>query len=206
MEVGCSRIWGLVPTTQSHVGGTPHKPALPATQPRAPPATPDPKSSTRHTEQRVQWKNTLLKRGAYSPEYEEEGGEKLESTRAPTHRIQGHLFPFHCQNKKTCYCLMCVVLNHLTNVQVMALCGSWILKFHCFLKESLSIFNYSSCKINNHNFILLLIAALAKSFREKTKVHFGLYFSLFEWFHPLYVKDKENQYHTQEYVKVPRQI
>ena len=96
MEVGCSRIWGLVPTTQSHVGGTSHKPALPTTQPRTPPATPDLKSSTCHTEQRVQWKNTLLKRGAYSPEYEEEGGEKLESTRAPTHRTlseakpQGH--------------------------------------------------------------------------------------------------------------------
>ena len=51
MEVGCSRIWGLTPTTQTQVGGTPHKPALTATQPRAPPATPDPKSSTRHTEQ-----------------------------------------------------------------------------------------------------------------------------------------------------------
>ena len=42
MEVGCSRIWGLTPTTQTQVGGTPHKPALPATQPRAPPTTPDP--------------------------------------------------------------------------------------------------------------------------------------------------------------------
>ena len=36
MEVGCSRIWGLKPTTQTQVGGTPHKPALVATQPRAP--------------------------------------------------------------------------------------------------------------------------------------------------------------------------
>ena len=46
MEVGCSSIWGLTPTTQTQVGGTPHKPALPATQPRAPLATPDPKSSS----------------------------------------------------------------------------------------------------------------------------------------------------------------
>ena len=59
MEVGCSRIWGLKPTTQTQVGGTPHKPALPATQPRAPPTTPDPKSSTRHTEQWVQWKKSI---------------------------------------------------------------------------------------------------------------------------------------------------
>ena len=51
MEVGCSRIWGLKPTTQTQVSGTPLKPALLATQPRAPAATPDHKTSTRHTEQ-----------------------------------------------------------------------------------------------------------------------------------------------------------
>ena len=65
IQVGCPRIWGLVPTTQTQVGGTPHKPALPATQPRAPPTTPDPKSSTRHTQQWVQWKN--YKEGALTP-------------------------------------------------------------------------------------------------------------------------------------------
>ena len=37
MEVGCSRIWGLQSTTQTQVGGIPHKPAVPATEPRAPP-------------------------------------------------------------------------------------------------------------------------------------------------------------------------
>ena len=57
MEVGCSRIWGLKPTTQTQVGGTPHKPAQPAIQPWALPATSDPKSSTHHTEQWVQRKN-----------------------------------------------------------------------------------------------------------------------------------------------------
>ena len=64
MEVGWSRIWGLVPLTQTQVGGTPHKPALPATLPRAPPATPDPRTSTRHTEQWVEWKK-LLKKGPW---------------------------------------------------------------------------------------------------------------------------------------------
>ena len=67
MEAGCSRIWELVLTTQNQVGGTPHKPAPPATQPRAPRATPDPKSSTRNTEQWVQWKK-LLRRGPDSLE------------------------------------------------------------------------------------------------------------------------------------------
>ena len=60
--VGCSRIWGLKPTSQTQVGGTPHKPTQPATQPRAPPTTPDPKSSIRHTEQWVQWKETIEER------------------------------------------------------------------------------------------------------------------------------------------------
>ena len=39
MEVGCPGAKGLVPQTQTQVGRTPHKPALPTTQPRAPPAT-----------------------------------------------------------------------------------------------------------------------------------------------------------------------
>ena len=67
MEVGCSRIWGLKPTTQTQVSGTPHKPAVSATQPQAPPATPDPKSSTRHTEQWVQWKKQLGRGGRGNP-------------------------------------------------------------------------------------------------------------------------------------------
>ena len=40
MEVGCPGARGAgSPPTQTQVGRTPHKPALPATQPRAPPAT-----------------------------------------------------------------------------------------------------------------------------------------------------------------------
>ena len=38
MEVGCSKIWGLKPTTQTQVGVTPHKPALTATQHQTNPA------------------------------------------------------------------------------------------------------------------------------------------------------------------------
>ena len=43
---------------------------------------------------------------------------------------------------------------------------------------------------------------LAKSIRGRTNITFGLYHSLYEWFHPLYLKDKENGYKTREYVKV----
>lgn len=31
-------------------------------------------------------------------------------------------------------------------------------------------------------------------------LHYGLYNSLYEWFHPLYLKDKKNGFKTQEFV------
>ena len=43
---------------------------------------------------------------------------------------------------------------------------------------------------------------LAKAIRSKTDIHFGLYHSLFEWFHPLYLKDKANKYQTNYFVQV----
>ena len=43
---------------------------------------------------------------------------------------------------------------------------------------------------------------LASSIRKRTNITFGLYYSLYEWFHPLYRKDKENKFSTQEYVDV----
>ena len=50
---------GLVPPTQT----PPHKPALPATQPRAPPAKPSPTPNTRHTEQEFSGKTKAIGRG-----------------------------------------------------------------------------------------------------------------------------------------------
>lgn len=35
-----------------------------------------------------------------------------------------------------------------------------------------------------------------------TNVTFGLYFSLYEWFNPWYLRDKRNDFQTQEFVKV----
>ena len=43
---------------------------------------------------------------------------------------------------------------------------------------------------------------LASSIRKRTNIKFGLYYSLYEWFHPLYLKDKENKFTTQLYVNV----
>ncbi|XP_064595047.1 alpha-L-fucosidase-like [Liolophura sinensis] len=45
-----------------------------------------------------------------------------------------------------------------------------------------------------------LVGELAAAIRNKTDIHFGLYHSLFEWFHPLYLQDKANKFSTQEFV------
>lgn len=45
-----------------------------------------------------------------------------------------------------------------------------------------------------------LVGELANAIRNKTKLHFGLYHSLFEWFHPLYLRDKANGFKTQDFV------
>ena len=48
----------------------------------------------------------------------------------------------------------------------------------------------------------LSLGELADAIRGNTDITFGLYHSLFEWFHPLYDKDKKNHFETQDYVRV----
>ena len=43
---------------------------------------------------------------------------------------------------------------------------------------------------------------LASAIRKRTNITFGLYYSLYEWFNPLYLEDKENKFATQTYVDV----
>ncbi|KAG8176478.1 hypothetical protein JTE90_007148 [Oedothorax gibbosus] len=45
-----------------------------------------------------------------------------------------------------------------------------------------------------------LLGDLAKAIRNKTDIHFGVYHSMFDWFHPLYLLDKQNNYKTQFFV------
>jgi len=45
-----------------------------------------------------------------------------------------------------------------------------------------------------------LVGELANAIRNKTDVRFGLYHSLFEWFNPLYLKDKKNSFQTSDFV------
>ncbi|XP_072265115.1 plasma alpha-L-fucosidase [Pyxicephalus adspersus] len=41
-----------------------------------------------------------------------------------------------------------------------------------------------------------LVGELAEAIRNNTDLHFGLYHSLFEWFHPLFLSDKNNYFKT----------
>jgi alpha-L-fucosidase len=43
---------------------------------------------------------------------------------------------------------------------------------------------------------------LASAIRNKTDIHFGVYHSLFEWFNPLYLEDKANNWSTTRFVDV----
>ncbi|CAF0754252.1 unnamed protein product [Didymodactylos carnosus] len=46
-----------------------------------------------------------------------------------------------------------------------------------------------------------LLGDLANAIRNRTKIVFGLYHSLYEWFHPLYLADKSKSFNTQLFVK-----
>ena len=52
-------------------------------------------------------------------------------------------------------------------------------------------------------YVCVLADELAKAFRNLSdpQVRFGLYYSLFEWFNPHYLKDKANGFKTDEYIK-----
>lgn len=47
-----------------------------------------------------------------------------------------------------------------------------------------------------------LVGDLAQAIRSNSSLRFGLYHSLFEWFNPLYLSDKNESFKTQFYVKV----
>jgi len=49
---------------------------------------------------------------------------------------------------------------------------------------------------------ILLAGELAKAVRRQSDLHFGLYHSLFEFFHPLYKEDKANNFTTRKFVQV----
>ncbi|XP_023212401.1 tissue alpha-L-fucosidase-like [Centruroides sculpturatus] len=49
-----------------------------------------------------------------------------------------------------------------------------------------------------------LLGDLAKAVRKYKHMHFGVYHSLLDWFHPLYLTDKSNKWTTRYFVDVSR--
>nr|KAG5697078.1 hypothetical protein BaRGS_001994 [Batillaria attramentaria] len=58
-------------------------------------------------------------------------------------------------------------------------------------------FNWNSMDVGPNRDI---VGELASALRSKTNLHFGLYHSLFEWFNPLFLQDKANNFSTQDFV------
>ncbi|XP_050412135.1 alpha-L-fucosidase isoform X3 [Patella vulgata] len=58
-------------------------------------------------------------------------------------------------------------------------------------------FNWNSMAVGPKRDI---VGELAAAIKTNTSIHFGVYHSLFEWFHPLYLQDKENNFSTQNFV------
>jgi hypothetical protein len=49
---------------------------------------------------------------------------------------------------------------------------------------------------------ILSLGDLANAIRNRTDIKYGLYHSMFEWFHPLYLQDKQNGFKTQVFPNV----
>lgn len=58
-------------------------------------------------------------------------------------------------------------------------------------------FSWNSVDIGPHRNV---IKELSEAIREKTSIKFGLYHSLFEWFNPLYLADKQSNFTEQDFV------
>jgi hypothetical protein len=52
----------------------------------------------------------------------------------------------------------------------------------------------------------LYLGDLASAIRNRTNITFGVYHSLFEWFNPLFLQDKQNNLTTQLFVDVCRKM
>lgn len=59
-------------------------------------------------------------------------------------------------------------------------------------------FSWNSVEVGAHR---NLIDELAKAVRKNTKLKFGLYHSLFEWYNPMYLNDRQHQFAIDDFVE-----
>ncbi len=76
-------------------------------------------------------------------------------------------------------------------------------KFHSIGMQWMLVLNeiYSVSLVLLFTFIFLICFVsssgdLASAIRNRTDIVFGLYHSMYEWFHPLYLEDKQNNFTT----------
>lgn len=67
------------------------------------------------------------------------------------------------------------------------------------LWPSKSSFSWNSMDVGPRRDI---VGEFSRAVRKSRKLHLGLYHSLFEWFNPLYLLDKESNFTTRNFVKV----
>ena len=65
------------------------------------------------------------------------------------------------------------------------------------------IFSVGMRPINDaHSPLFVILGDLAAAIRNRTDIVFGLYHSLFEWFNPLFLEDKKQEFATQLFPQV----
>lgn len=90
------------------------------------------------------------------------------------------------------------------------LIGQWItqvLLFFSVRSQQHCLTSHQPCLCNNYTTLLWILlywwtGDLASAVRNRTTLKYGLYFSLFEWFNPLFLQDQANGFKTQDYVRV----
>lgn len=60
-------------------------------------------------------------------------------------------------------------------------------------------FSWNSVDVGPHRDI---VGELAAAIRKNTDLRFGLYHSLYEWYNPLYLRDKETRFLTNDFVQI----
>lgn len=63
-----------------------------------------------------------------------------------------------------------------------------------------TLINGQSDKFSFTFYFFFVSGDLAHAIRKKTDMRFGLYHSMYEWYHPLYLQDKANKFTTQDFV------
>ena len=64
-------------------------------------------------------------------------------------------------------------------------------------RDLLGIFSFMCFATRYLSSTLSVLGDLATAIRTRTNITFGLYHCKYEWFHPLYLEDKQNGFKTQ---------